>query len=153
MSTHYQGSERERLVLDSWIKLSRAHNTVSTIMRQNAEGQGMTISQFGVLETLLHLGPLPVKEIGKKLLMTPANLVTVVDNLVKQDLARRAASEQDRRSTIIHLTAKGEDRIQTAFNFHLQQLVKTFSSLDDEQLKTLSSQAKVLGLTATKNQK
>ncbi|MCF7808935.1 MAG: MarR family transcriptional regulator [Candidatus Marinimicrobia bacterium] len=149
MGTHYKGSQRENLVLDTWIKLSRAKNTLDTTMRHNVEAQGLTLSQFGVLEVLLHLGPLAVKDIGGKLLMTPANLVTIIDNLVKQDLVQRMPSELDRRSTIIHLTSKGNGQIQSVFENHLNELMQCFSSLDDSQLLTLGSLAKDLGLSQT----
>ena len=149
MSTHYKGSIREKLVLDTWIKLSRAKDTLDTIMRRNVEDQGLTLSQFGVLEVLFHLGPLAVKDIGQKLLMTPANLVTIIDNLVKQELVRRVPCEHDRRSIIIHLSKKGEKLIQPVFRNHLDQLISCFAALDDEQLTTFGSLAKDLGLSQT----
>ncbi len=146
MSRHYQNDEREKLVLKTWVKFSRAHNTLSQIMRHNVEEQGLTISQFGVLEVLEHIGPLSVKEVGQKLLMTPSNLVTVIDNLIKQDLVRRVPSDHDRRSIIIHLTEKGTETIKPVFRHHLDQLLECFSVLDDQQLITLGSLTKDLGL-------
>jgi len=146
MSTHYQGTPREKLVLDTWIKFSRANNTLSTAMRRNVEEQGLTLSQFGVLEILEHIGPLSLKEIGLKILLTASNLVTVIDNLVKQGLVKRIPSKHDRRSIIIHLTDKGSESIAPVFRNHLDQLIECFSVLDTEQLQTLGSLSKDLGL-------
>jgi len=146
MSTHYKGSVKERLVLDTWIKFSRAKDTLDTIIRRDVEEQGLTISQFGVLEILLHLGPLCVGEIGTKLLMTSSNLVTVIDNLVKQTMVEKKPSEADRRSVIIHLTPKGRDMIQPIFHNHLNVLLECFSVLKNEQLKSLGSLSRELGL-------
>jgi MarR family 2-MHQ and catechol resistance regulon transcriptional repressor len=146
MSTHYQNSEREKLVLKTWVQFSRAHNTLGQIMRHNVEEQGLTISQFGVLEALKHLGPLSVKEIGQKLLLTTSNLVTVIDNLVKQELVERVPCEHDRRSIIIHLTKKGTVMIEPIFRNHLDELLNCFSIFDEQQLKTLGSLSKDLGL-------
>jgi len=146
MSTHYQGSPHEKLVLDTWIKFSRANNTLGNILRRNLEDQGLTLSQFGVLEILVHIGPLPVKEISQKLLLTNSNLVTVIDNLVKRELVRREPSTHDRRSIIIHITPAGTDIILPIFQNHLNELVQCFSTLDETQLKTLGSISKDLGL-------
>ena len=41
----------------------------------------MTVSQFGVLEALHHLGPLRQGEISAKLLRSGGNITLVVDNL------------------------------------------------------------------------
>lgn len=146
MSTHYQGSDREKLVLDTWIKFSRANNTLNTTMRRNVEDQGLTMSQFGVLEILLHLGPLSVKEISGKLLLTTSNLVTVIDNLVKQGLVKREPCSHDRRSIIIHLSEKGTKVIGPIFRKHLDELLNCFSVLNNQQLNTLGSLSKDLGL-------
>ncbi len=146
MSTHYQGKDREKLVLDTWIKFSRANNTIGNIMRRNIEDQGLTISQFGVLEILEHIGPLSVKEISGKLLLTTSNLVTVIDNLVKQGLVKREPCLDDRRSIIIHLSEKGSDVIGPIFKSHLEELLNCFSNFNENQLKTLGSLSKGLGL-------
>src|SRR5258708_2111769 len=41
-------------------------------------------SDFGVLEALLHKGPLPVNEIGKKILLTSGSITVAVDRLEKR---------------------------------------------------------------------
>ncbi|MCF7825903.1 MAG: MarR family transcriptional regulator [Candidatus Marinimicrobia bacterium] len=146
MSKHYQANEREKLVLKTWVKFSRANNTLNQIMRHNVEVQGLTISQFGVLEVLAHIGPLSVKAIGQKLLLTTSNLVTVIDNLVKQELVKRVPCDHDRRSIIIHLKEKGSGIIEPVFKNHLTELLICFSVLDDQQLITLGSLSKELGL-------
>jgi MarR family transcriptional regulator, 2-MHQ and catechol-resistance regulon repressor len=146
MSTHYKGSPRENLVLDTYIKFSRANNTLNNIMRRNIEDQGNTLSQFGVLEILAHIGPLSVKDISQKILLTTSNLVTVIDNLVKQEMVLRVPCEHDRRSVIIHLSPKGAETIQPIFRNHLDELMQCFSTFDDTQLKTLGSLSKDLGL-------
>lgn len=146
MSRYYKGTATEKLVLDTWIKFSRAKNTLDNLMRKNVEDQGVTLSQFGVLEILYHIGPLSVKEIGQKILLTPSNLVTVIDNLVKLELVERIPCNHDRRSVIIHLTPKGTDTIVPIFKNHVNELVKRFADLSEEQLRQLGSISKELGL-------
>ena len=150
MSTHYKNDAHEKLILATWTKFSRAHNSVSQVLRQDIEQQGCTPSQFGVMEVLHHVGPLSVKEIGQKLLLTPSNMVTVIDNLVKQDLAKRVPCDHDRRSMIIHLTSKGETVIKIMFRKHLKAIMTCFGVLDEDELKSLGSISRTLGLNQTR---
>jgi len=56
MPTHYQGSPQAVLALDTFIKLTRVTNSVMNRLAGHETLKDITISQFGVLETLLHLG-------------------------------------------------------------------------------------------------
>ena len=146
MSTHYQGSDQEKLILDTWIKFNRAKLTLDQCLRRNIEGLGLTLTQFGVMEILEHLGPLPMKTIGEKILMTSSNLVIVVDNLEKLGFVKREKNPDDRRSVLIHLTPAGKTRIKPVFQDHLQQLQALFQVLSESELQTLGSLCKTIGL-------
>src|SRR5437764_6737784 len=61
-------------------------------------------SDFGVLEALLHKGPLPVNEIGKKILLTSGSITVAVDRLETKGLVERRAHGTDRRTRVLHLT-------------------------------------------------
>jgi len=145
MSTHYSGTPQEKRVLDTWIKLSRAKETIGHQLRRLLDGRGVTITQFGVLEILHHIGPLPLKAIGNKILLSSSNLVTVIDNLEKRGLVIRQANEKDRRSSTIHLTPGGVSTIEPIFEDHLADLSKCFSVLNETELRTLGELSKKLG--------
>ena len=55
-------------------------------------------SDFTVLEALLHKGPLPVNEIGKKVLLTSGSMTVAVDRLEQKRLVERRAHGTDRRA-------------------------------------------------------
>src|SRR5918999_6425226 len=55
-------------------------------------------SDFAVLEALLHKGPLPVNEIGKKVLLTSGSITVAVDRLEQKKLVERRAHDTDRRA-------------------------------------------------------
>jgi MarR family transcriptional regulator, 2-MHQ and catechol-resistance regulon repressor len=111
MPTHYDGTPEERLALDTFIKLNRA--MISFEARMLARGQlgSLTMSQFGVLEALFHLGPMCQGELSRKLLKSTGNMTLVLDNLEKTGLVRRIRSEEDRRMVRIELTQAGAERI------------------------------------------
>ena len=54
-------------------------------------------SDFAVLEALLHKGPLPVNEIGKKILLTSGSITAAIDRLEDKEFVERRAHGTDRR--------------------------------------------------------
>ncbi|NQV14583.1 MarR family transcriptional regulator [bacterium] len=146
LSTHYNGNQEEVVVLDAWIKLARANDTILHIIRPVIKRHGLTIAQFGTLESLLHLGPLGQNKIGQKLLVSGANMVKVVDNLERDNLVKRVTHPSDRRSNLIHLTIKGEALIKVVFKEHLQVLRGAFGVLSIKDLKMLADLCKQLGV-------
>src|ERR1700674_809169 len=72
-------------------------------------------SDFAALEALLHKGPLPVNEIGKKVLLTSGSITVAVDRLETKGLVERRASGSDRRARIVHLTKEGRKAITSVY--------------------------------------
>ncbi len=145
MGTKYKGDEQELLVLNTWIKLSRATNTVTKNIRPTIEHHGLTISQFGVLELLLHIGPQTQKTISDKLLISGGNMVTVLDNLERAGLVKRQPNPGDRRSYLVYLEQKGHTLITKVFKEHLKDLFSIFKVLTDSEKLELGRLTKILG--------
>lgn len=145
MSTHFHGSTGENRALATFIKLMRAADTVLAVSRRIYAEAGLTDSQFGVLEALLHLGPLTPGELGKKILKSAGNLTLVIDNLVKHDLIERRESREDRRQRPVSLTAKGRELIQNLFPQHVSQIVRVMSALAEHEQDQLSDLLRKLG--------
>ena len=104
MPTHYQGSPQAVQALDTFIKFTRAANAFEARLFAHQEIEDLTPSQFGILETLLHLGPLCQGEVSAKLLKSTGNVTLVLDNLEKRGLVRRVRETEDRRMVKIYLT-------------------------------------------------
>ena len=104
MGTHYKGTAKEILALDTYIKFMRAVDSVKKRIDSHQTAGNLRGSQFGTLEMLFHLGPLHQKEIGAKLLISKSNVVAVIDKLEKRGLVKRQRSAKDRRCIFIHLT-------------------------------------------------
>ena len=106
-------------------------------------------SDFAVLEALLHKGPLPVNEIGKKVLLTSGSITVAVDRLEEKGLVERRAHGSDRRARIVHLTKEGRKLITRAYAQHaadLEQLMST--SLTAKERATLIRLLKKIGYQA-----
>src|SRR5258708_13488431 len=75
-------------------------------------------SDFAVLEALLHKGPLPVNEIGKKVLLTSGSITVAVDRLETRGLVERRAHGTDRRGRVGHFTQGSRKLITPAYTAH-----------------------------------
>lgn len=145
MGTHYEGSREEVVTLNAFIKLMRATETVNNRLNRHLAENNITVSQFGTLEALLHLGPLNQRSIGEKLLKSGGNITMVIDNLVKNEWVKREQDPDDRRAVIIHLTDKGKSFISSFFPKHLSKITDEFSVLTIQEKEQLARICKKLG--------
>ena len=147
VGTHYDGRPAEVRALDAYIKLTRAMSSVDARLAPGLAGVGLTPTQLGILEALLHLGPLGQRTLGAKLLSSGGNITTVVDNLERRGLARRKRRGDDRRHVTVHLTPEGRRLIAKVFPGHVRAIVAAFSALTVAEQETLGRLAKKLGLS------
>ena len=128
----------QRNALNLYVKLMRASNRATGNIHVHLKDDNLTVSQFGVLEALYHLGPLSPGELGEKILKSNANLTTVVDSLEKKTLAERRRSAEDRRKVTVHLTYSGRELIARVFSRHAKIAEREFEFLSAEEQNTLS---------------
>ena len=129
--------------------LWKAARAVQTYAEKSITELALCGSDFGVLEALLHKGPLPVNEIGKKILLTSGSITVAVDRLEKRGLVERRAHGTDRRARIVHLTREGRNLITRAYAQHAADLEQLASaSLTTTERATLISLLKKIGYKA-----
>src|SRR5258708_9111943 len=75
-------------------------------------------SDFAVLEALLHKGPLPINEIGKKVMLTSGSITVAVDRLEAKGLVERRAHSTDRRGRNVPFDREGSGQIKPAYPPH-----------------------------------
>jgi MarR family 2-MHQ and catechol resistance regulon transcriptional repressor len=146
MGTHFQGSEKEIKTLNAFIKLTRASESINNRLNRQLADVNLTNSQFGVMEALLHLGPLNQKTLGEKILKSGGNITLVIDNLEKNNWVERQKDPKDRRAVLIHLTAEGKEVIADYFPKHLANIVEEFDVLTKQELDQLACICKKIGL-------
>src|SRR5438552_15768308 len=91
-----------------WLVLMKAHRALQRLATRSIEASEVGLSDFAVLEMLLHKGPQPVNEIGRRIELTSGAITTAVDRLESRGLVTREAHPSDRRARIVRLTAAGE---------------------------------------------
>lgn len=146
MGTNYSGSSAEVNTLNAFIKLMRASESINMRLNRHLSEVNLTVSQFGTLEVLHHLGPLNQRSIGDKLLKSGGNITMVIDNLEKQGYVVRKKDPSDRRAVLVHLTDEGKKFISQYFPKHLDRIKEEFSVLTEEEKQTLADICKKLGL-------
>jgi MarR family 2-MHQ and catechol resistance regulon transcriptional repressor len=103
-------------------------------------------SDFAVLEALLHKGPLPINEIGRKVLLTSGSITVAVDRLEAKRLVERRAHGTDRRARIVHLTKAGRTLITRVYADHAADMERlAAASLTRAERKTLIRLLKKIG--------
>lgn len=145
MPTHYPGTEEERRALDVFIKLMRAAESVETRTGCAIASAGLTPSQFGVLESLYHLGPMMPSQIAEKHLKSRNNFTVVISNLEKQGLVRRERCQTDRRVVWVHLSETGRARIEELFPQFVRAVVEDLRALAPEEQEQLGVLLRRLG--------
>lgn len=145
MPTHYKGTHQEISALNTYIKLTRASDSLLTRLSQRGTQGDLTPSQFAVLEVLYHLGPMCQRDIGDKLLKSRGNITLVIDNLEKRSLVQRERDPNDRRMIQVLLTEDGRTLISKLFPGHLAAIVDELSVLDPEEQEVLGKLCRKLG--------
>ncbi len=128
--------------MHTWLVMMKAMQAITRYALANLEETGLGLSDFAVLEVLLHKGPLPVNVIGPKVNLTPGSISVAVERLVAKGLVSRAESSQDRRVRIVALTPRGKSVITPIFRGTSTTMEKVFSGLSRDEMRQLEQQLK-----------
>jgi MarR family 2-MHQ and catechol resistance regulon transcriptional repressor len=131
-----------------WLVLWKAGRAVETQAQRSIARFGMVISDFGVLEALLHRGPLNAKELGAKVLLTSGSMTAAIDRLAARGLVRREDDAHDRRACIVQLTTAGRRLIERAFAQHRLEMEEALEGFSIDERKALLPLLRRLGRVA-----
>ncbi|HJS99924.1 MAG TPA: MarR family transcriptional regulator [Terriglobales bacterium] len=145
MPRHFNGTARQERALSAYVKLLRASETVHSEATRTLAEEGLSASQFGVLEALYHIGPLCLSDLAHKILKTTGNLTMVVRNLERSGLVTRQQSAEDRRFVSVAITEKGRKRMARVFPVHLERIVELMNRLSPSQQDELGRLCRKLG--------
>lgn len=120
-----------------WDKISKAYDKMRRVQSKQMYGQNLTAPQFGVMEVLNRLGPVPLKKISEELMVTGANITCVVDNLEKEEFVKRVPSKEDRRVILAELTPKGKEKLDQIMPEYVQNMAAVISVLNEHEQKDL----------------
>ena len=132
----------------AWLVLWKAFTAVRDYATRDIASQQLSLTDFGILEALLHKGPLPVNDLGRKVSLTSGSITTAVDRLQSRGLVERQENADDRRGRVVHLTAEGRMQIESAFRKHAAAMDELGLALSDEEREQLICLLKKFGRAA-----
>ena len=131
-----------------WVVLARTQRAVAAYVEQCIAAAGLGLSDFMVLEVLLHKGPMTISAIGQTVLLANASMTSAVDRLEEKLLVAREASSNDRRVKIVNLTKTGKALISELYRRHVSDLETITGVLSEREQDQLRALLKKLGYAA-----
>ena len=129
------------------VVLARCHHALNLLVERNIAGLGLCLSDFMVLEALLHKGPLTIGEIQAKVLLASGSMTAAVDRVESRGLVVRKSLPGDRRARRVELTAAGRSLIERTFREHARHLEDAAAVLSEEEKQQIYHGLKKLGLS------
>jgi MarR family 2-MHQ and catechol resistance regulon transcriptional repressor len=131
-----------------WLVLWKAFRALESHAERSIAGFGVCQSDFGLMEALLHKGPLAVKALGEKVLLTSGSMTAAIDRLERRGWVVRGDDPADRRSRIVRLTAGGRKTIEALFSDHERDMERAVEGLSRAERELAIGLLKRLGQTA-----
>jgi MarR family 2-MHQ and catechol resistance regulon transcriptional repressor len=143
-----KGKEKNESGIHLWLVLWKTFDALQVHALESIRSLGLGLSDFGVLEVLLHKGPLPVNAIGAKIRLTSGSISIAIDRLVEKGLVERKEDADDRRARIVHLSPQGSKLIDCAFAQHARAMERAASGLSKSERASALRLLKKLGTKA-----
>ncbi|WP_423798584.1 MarR family winged helix-turn-helix transcriptional regulator [Neobacillus sp. SAB-20_R2A] len=123
-------------ILNSFSDISKLLFKVS---KKDADKNGLTVVQLKALYKISQRPNLGLVELAEILKLTNSTVSGVVDRLVQSGFVERRNPPHDRRSITIHLTEKGEEKLEQAIlnESELVQKLNKIKQLPDADIQHL----------------
>src|SRR5260370_8516839 len=117
-----------------WIVLRRAYHSLVGFLESGITSRGVALSDFVILEVLLHKGELTAAEIAKKTHLAAASVEITIANLRKQKLIRlRSHAGKQQSKPSFKLTERGRELIEWLYEGHEKDIASLFDVLSNQQ--------------------
>lgn len=123
------------------IELTIFQDTLDDVLEMHFFRYGLSKAKFNALIQLYMTGGqgLTQSELGKKLLVSRANITRLIDRLEKEELVVRQADPADKRAFQLQLTDRANRLMNGFIPIHNQYVHKLMSALDTDEKKLLIS--------------
>jgi MarR family transcriptional regulator, organic hydroperoxide resistance regulator len=97
----------------------------------------LTIAQIKSMFFIANESSVNFRTLAKALKVTPSNVTGIIDRLVEQQLVSRKENPEDRRMSMLQLTAKGTKLISGLREMRDTQMLKVLKNLSEDELNTI----------------
>jgi DNA-binding MarR family transcriptional regulator len=148
--------KRERPDLDPspfgiYGRIWRLSTTLLGDAEQWLKPAGLTFESFSLIVTLRRSGPpyeLNPTALYRESLLSSGAITNRIDRVEREGLVKRLPDPNDRRGTIVRLTAKGRSLADRAIKLHFEALTETLSALNRAERDQLAALLSKLLLSA-----
>ncbi len=132
-----------------WIVLRRAYHSIADFLESGVTAKGVAVSDFIVLEVLLHGDALNAAEIAQKTRLSAASVEITIARLMEQnliELRHRRANREDKHA--FTLTDQGRGSIDWIYEEHARDIGTIFNILSTQQQLDLYQSLRRVGHSA-----
>ncbi|HSM34794.1 MAG TPA: MarR family transcriptional regulator [Longimicrobiales bacterium] len=131
--------------LKLWVVLARAAAALEEHDKASVAAHGLTRGEFAVLEALLHKGPMLLRDVRSRILVSSGGITYLVDRLAEQGLVERRICPSDRRAFYVHLTDAGRSMIEEVFPPHARRIRAALAGLSAAEQRRATDLLRKLG--------
>ncbi len=128
--------------------MMKAYRSMQTYVESTMAAMNIGLSDFAILEALLHKGPMNMSQLGQSVLLANPSMTAAVDRLERHGFVTRTSGAEDKRVRTVDLTCKGRDLIQRVYAQHKQDLEEVMSGVCPGERARLRAALKSIGLAA-----
>ncbi len=131
-----------------WLVMMKAHRSLQALMEHSIASLGIGLSDFMILEALLHKGPMRISTLGDKVHLANASMTAAVDRMADRGLVNRVSGSNDRRVRTVDLTPCGRALIEKLYRKHEHDIDMLMAPLCAAERTALRASLKRVGLAA-----
>jgi DNA-binding MarR family transcriptional regulator len=128
------GALGDRSSVRLWLRLLSCTMTIEKDVQRRFAGRGATLARFDVLAALdRHPEGMTMGALSRALLVSNGNVTQLVQKLAKDGMVRIAPSPDDRRASIVRLTARGRSGFASLAAAHHDWIDALLAGVDAEE--------------------
>jgi DNA-binding MarR family transcriptional regulator len=124
-----------------WLRLFSSTTLIENEIRRRLREQfAFTLPRFDLLAQLDRADDgLSLGEVSRRLMVSAANITSIVEKLMEDGYITRSQSQTDRRAQIIRMTHAGRSAFRTMAKAHSEWITEFLCDLSTEQMAQLNS--------------
>ncbi len=131
-----------------WLVMMKAHRSLQALMERSIASLGIGLSDFMILEALLHKGAMKISALGETVHLANGSMTAAIDRMADRGLVTRLITDPDRRVRTVDLTPCGRALIQQLYTRHEADIDTLMAPLCPTERTALRTSLKKVGLAA-----
>lgn len=125
--------------LRTWLRFLSCGRLIENEIRSRLRREfNTTLPRYDLMAHLeKHPKGIKMSDLSKHLMVTNGNITGITDQLVKEGFVQRTKLPQDRRSSLLKLTAKGRVQLAEISAAHNEWVCSIFGQLSDQTIQNM----------------